>query len=120
MRVLLLLLALVVSVPTQAADRSIRGMGLLGCKTYLDTRQKRIESTDLEYASWMTGFLSGYVSFRDSDQAAQFTVPPPGTILTFVDDHCRRNPSGTVAQGLNALIAHSLIARMGELTSSAK
>jgi hypothetical protein len=118
MRCLLLLLALSAGLSANAAERTIRGMGLLNCKAYVDTRHKRLAADELEYSSWMTGFLSGYVAFRDTEQAAHFTVPPPATLLSFVDGHCQRFPNATVAEALNAMIARSLLARMNELTST--
>jgi hypothetical protein len=46
------------------------------------------------YIGWIRGFLSGH---NYASQARQVSVVSNGTIVQFVDRHCRSNPTSNVA-----------------------
>ena len=73
--------------------------GSNGCGDYLEDRKN--SANDDFYAAWAWGFLSAYNTFGTEPQVRGRLSK--GTILAYLDKHCRNEPLSNVMSGVGKL-----------------
>lgn len=73
--------------------------GTKSCGDYLEDR--KLPGSDDHYASWTWGFLSAYNFYGTKPQVTG--AVSRGTIVAYLDKHCRDKPLSAVITGVSAL-----------------
>ncbi len=81
---------------------NIYGVGGVTCGEYIEHRKQNSKAMDYSYVSWMNGYASGYNQFSPSPQVA--SLPPPPTILAYLDKYCREKPLNPVKWAADDLL----------------
>jgi hypothetical protein len=87
-------------VPEVKADTPVRGMGVMSCGQYLESRRMDHKLVALAVEAWIQGFISGRNIERfDNDTFTYWPVPAPETLLAYMDKYCKDNPLKSLFTG---------------------
>lgn len=88
MKKILLVIAVMVSVATQAQSNTIAGIGTIKCKEYINEKN---EDVKIYVTTWVQGFLTGMNIARVNKNLDSYVIPDVKEMNALLDLQCIRN-----------------------------
>ena len=104
MRFILIALCASACLGVRGAEVELFGVGARSCEEYAESRRDADPVLMAIYASWLTGYISGYNVYAGSKSpkaAGEVTVQQ---LLGHIDRYCGQRPASTFQAGADDLI----------------